>query len=319
VKTRTEIVLAQVEDVIGLADNSSGDHVADVRLALSKLVEEARAQGDDDFDRRRYERLWTEEVEAGKLVREERNAAVSRAELAETAHRQALVEVEALRSLYRDALQEVQSQKDRVSDHRLRGPQTYEAGYAAGQRDAIPGGSRICDAPACMAPVIRRDDGARYCSAGHPLRWVAIDDQKNALLALRKAARELFLACTRRDAFEADVGTDTDGKLVDVRLVENPRITKALVAVRELLRGAGEIDTKADENLAMGDSQESAARTLAAVRTAATEDDHSYNHEFCGSCSSGTRGRDCLFQEADRIAHRYRRMMAALGTPTGDR
>lgn len=33
----------------------------------------------------------------------------------------------------------------------------------------------VCSNPACTAAVIRREDGSRYCSAGHPARWVTVD------------------------------------------------------------------------------------------------------------------------------------------------
>jgi hypothetical protein len=42
----------------------------------------------------------------------------------------------------------------------------------------------VCAAPACTAAIVRRDDGSRVCSAGHPARWVNVD-------LLTKAEREL--------------------------------------------------------------------------------------------------------------------------------
>lgn len=33
----------------------------------------------------------------------------------------------------------------------------------------------VCDNPACTGAVIRREDGKRYCTEGHPARWVNVD------------------------------------------------------------------------------------------------------------------------------------------------
>lgn len=44
-----------------------------------------------------------------------------------------------------------------------------------------PMGTRVCDKPGCLAPIIRHDSGARTCAEGHKPRWVAIDSQDDLL------------------------------------------------------------------------------------------------------------------------------------------
>jgi hypothetical protein len=67
-------------------------------------------------------------------------------------------------------------------------------------RDQVRGGiigitARVCSSPACSAAIIRRDDGHRYCSAGHPARWVQIDelDKAQARIAELEAERAVIM------------------------------------------------------------------------------------------------------------------------------
>lgn len=72
----------------------------------------------------------------------------------------------------------------------------HEAGLAIGLGAGIAHpsetGARVCDKPGCLAGVVRKDDGARVCAEGHPLRWVAIDSQADVLaeLAALREAKE---------------------------------------------------------------------------------------------------------------------------------
>jgi hypothetical protein len=64
-------------------------------------------------------------------------------------------------------------------------------------RDGIASGDRVCDNPVCDAVIIRRDSGRRECAHGHPLRWVAIDSQKDVLSRAEAAEAELEQARVR--------------------------------------------------------------------------------------------------------------------------
>jgi hypothetical protein len=59
--------------------------------------------------------------------------------------------------------------------------------------------SRVCDRLGCTAAVIRRDDGSRWCAAGHGCRWVDASE----LQAERARIAELEVAAARhREAID---------------------------------------------------------------------------------------------------------------------
>ncbi len=60
--------------------------------------------------------------------------------------------------------------------------------------------ARVCDQPACRAAIVRADSGARYCSAGHRVRWVDIaeldakDEALGKFRAVAERARTVLVA-----------------------------------------------------------------------------------------------------------------------------
>lgn len=68
--------------------------------------------------------------------------------------------------------------------------------------------SRVCDQPGCTAAVVRRDDGARVCAAGHRSRWVEVTDlyQVQAQLAEALSALRAISAVGIHGAFPATSG-----------------------------------------------------------------------------------------------------------------
>ncbi len=46
--------------------------------------------------------------------------------------------------------------------------------------------ARVCDKPGCVAATIRRDDGHRYCAAGHPTRWCEVSERDAAEERVKK-------------------------------------------------------------------------------------------------------------------------------------
>jgi hypothetical protein len=77
----------------------------------------------------------------------------------------------------------------------------------------------VCDNPVCEAVVLRKDDGSRVCSAGHPSRWVPVT-------VLRSVETERDTAIRERD--EARKDTDRMCKALDTRSIELHTLREAV-------------------------------------------------------------------------------------------
>lgn len=78
---------------------------------------------------------------------------------------------------------------------------------------------RVCDKPGCLSAVVRKDDGSRFCAAGHASRFVERSDMDAArqeaanaaeqavaeMKAKATAQRELAAACAAGTALQAEV------------------------------------------------------------------------------------------------------------------